>query len=198
MTDLAVPGAVRVGAGRRWCRWMWIVWLLVSWGAEAGRGAPAGGDFSLRMAGGGRFELAQARGRVVLIYFGFTRCPDVCPTGLATLRDALDLLGAGRREVLPLFVAIDPERETDQGLRDYTGAFHAALVPLTGRSAEVAAVARAYGVRYRKVRIGGALGYTIDHTADLQVVGRDGRLARILPHGTPAAAVAAAVAEALH
>jgi protein SCO1/2 len=155
--------------------------------------AALGGEFELADARGGRFRLADHRGQVVILYFGFTRCPDICPTSLTVLSAALDSLGALNQRVLPVFVSFDPERETPAGLAQYVRFFHPAIVPLVGSDAEVAALARRYGAQFRKVAGDGAMGYTIDHTAHFYLVDRFGRLARILPHGTPASEITNAI-----
>jgi protein SCO1/2 len=172
-------------------RLTWVVLAVLALAESAS--AARGGDFEMGDARGGRFRLADHRGEIVILYFGFTRCPDVCPTSLSVLAAALDSLGTRARHVLPLFVSFDPEQETPDGLTEYVRFFHPAIVPLLGTAAETANLARRYGVQFRKVPSDGALGYTMDHTAHFYLIDPGGRLVRILPHGTPASEIAKAI-----
>lgn len=161
-----------------------------------GKSLPAvGGDFTLRSARG-PVSLASLRGKVVTLYFGYLSCRDVCPTDLAALAEALRRLppqDAGA--VQPLFVTLDPERDTAQALSEYAAAFHPSLVGLTGEREDIEAVARAYGVVFRRVKT--AAGYDIDHSAMLCVIGRDGRLRERLPHAAAPERIARALDRAL-
>lgn len=158
--------------------------------------APVGAPFHLRDADGRRRSLADFRGKVVVIYFGFTFCPDVCPTDLAQIGRALRSLGKRSREVQPLFVTLDPERDSPRLLRRYVRSFHPSIVALTGSEAEVRQVARDFKVYSEKVPDGRG-GYTIAHTAFTFVLGRDGRYREFVPPGTPAGRIAAVIEEAL-
>ncbi|MCS6922259.1 MAG: SCO family protein, partial [Elioraea sp.] len=106
-------------------------------------GVTLGGPFSLTDETGARVTEATFRGRFMLIYFGFTYCPDVCPTELAKMAAALDLLGPEAEEVVPILISVDPERDTPAALAQYTDLFHPRLIGLTGTEAEIAAAARA-------------------------------------------------------
>ena len=116
------------------------------WGQE-----PIGGPFELIDHTGVRRTDADYRGKLALIYFGYTYCADVCPTDLQAMASALDLLGDGARAVQPLFITIDPERDTPGHLANYVPLFHPRLVGLTGEADAVRRVARAYKVHYAKV-----------------------------------------------
>jgi protein SCO1/2 len=120
---------------------------------------------------GGTFDLAAHRGKIVLVYFGYTHCPDVCPATLNLLDAASELLGADRRRVEQVFVTLDPRRDTPELLRAYLSHFDPASTGLTGSPEAVAAAARAWGVTWRPAA-GGAY---IDHTSIVAVVGPDGR-----------------------
>ena len=153
--------------------------------------APQGGDFVLD-AHGGPVALADYRGRLVVLYFGYTWCPDICPTGLAVLALALDQLTARERDqVQVIFVSVDPQRDTSQRLKTYAGYFHDSILGVTGTPEAVAEVARRYGVAYRVVQQQSATEYAIDHSADLYLVDRSGKLRLTLPHGTSPASIAA-------
>ncbi len=148
-------------------------------------GKPRGGDFTLQSARG-PVSLHDLRGRVALIYFGYTSCPDICPTNLAQIGAALKrLTPQERRNVAVLFVSVDPERDTPQKLARYTAFFDPAMIGLTGTPAQVAEVAHRYGASYRKVKSDSALGYLVDHSAFTYVVDGRGRLCETLPHAAP-------------
>jgi protein SCO1/2 len=173
------------------------------WQPQPGRGGmpdakPSGGDFTLQSAGG-PISLHDFRGKVVVLYFGYTYCPDVCPTALAAVGQALGSLSAAElARVQTLFVSVDPERDTVTQLKDYTTFFHPSILGLTGSPEEVAAVARLYGVFYAKqTAAAGAGGYVVDHTSLTYLVAPDGRLAATLPHGAAPAAVAAEIRKLL-
>lgn len=129
------------------------------------------------------FELTDHRGRAVrpsdwigrptLVFFGFTYCPDVCPTTLSNIAAWLDDLGDGGRRLNVAFVSVDPERDTPEALADYVSAFHPRIVGHTGTPEQVAGAARAFRVAYAKVQAGGD--YTMDHTALVFLMDRNGR-----------------------
>lgn len=134
---------------------------------------------------------ADFRGRVLLVYFGYTYCPDVCPTTLSMTAEALQILGAAAASVTPVMITIDPERDTPAVLADYMAAFGPSFVGLSGTAADIAAAARPMGAVYFKA--GEGEHYTMDHSANLYVVAQDGRRRVTLPHGAPTAAVVEAV-----
>ncbi len=114
-------------------------------------GTPAiGGPFTLVDHTGKSVSDTAFRGRFMLVFFGYTFCPDVCPTNIQTISDAMDLLGEQADMVQPLFVTIDPERDTTEVMADYVSNFHPRLVGLTGTSDQVPAAAKAYRVYYSK------------------------------------------------
>lgn len=142
-----------------------------------------GGPFTLRDADGKLRSLAEFRGRLVMLYFGYTSCPDVCPTDLAALAGALRLLGERATQVQPLFVTLDPARDTAPVLREYAAAFHPALIALRGSEAETRELARSYKVFFEKVPDGKG-GYSIDHAAFTFLLDRDGKYLGFFPPGT--------------
>ena len=122
-------------------------------------GTPAiGGPFTLVNHLGETVTDADFHGRFLLVFFGYTFCPDVCPTSLTAITDALDLLGADGDNVTPVFVSVDPERDTPEYLREYVAYFHPRLVGLSGTPAQVVAAAGAYRVYYAKADQGGGKG----------------------------------------
>jgi cytochrome oxidase Cu insertion factor (SCO1/SenC/PrrC family) len=145
---------------------------------------PIGGPFDLIDHDGRRRSDADFRGKLVLIYFGYTHCPDVCPTELQGLSLALDMLGTAGDAVQPIFITVDPARDTPTHLADYVTAFHPRLVALTGEDSAIRKVALAYKVYF--ARSGAARGgdYAVDHTGFIYLVGKDGRYLGFLPPGS--------------
>ncbi len=117
---------------------------------ETPTGPTIGGAFSLIDTTGATVTDADFRGRFMLVYFGYTYCPDICPTTLSTMAEAIDMLGADGNQVVPVFITIDPGRDSPEHLKEYVGFFHPRQVGLTGTADQVAAVAKAYGVFYAK------------------------------------------------
>ncbi len=154
-------------------------------------GTSLGGPFTLTDHDGRAVTDATYRGRLMLVFFGFTFCPDVCPTELQTVAAALDQLGPRAAEVRPLFVSVDPGRDTPAKLRDYVALFHPAITGLTGTPEQVAAAARAYRVYYARVTPPGASEYLMDHSAFTYLMGRDGTLRAIFRPGASAEEIAA-------
>lgn len=144
---------------------------------------PPGGDFTLHSAAG-PVSLQALRGKVVLLYFGYTSCPDICPTSLTMMKIALSQLSSEELEqVAGIFVSVDPERDTPQRLAQYTHHFHPSITGVTGSRDEVAEVAQHYGAIYRRAEGETALGYTVDHSSITYVIDQQGRLVKTLPHG---------------
>jgi cytochrome oxidase Cu insertion factor (SCO1/SenC/PrrC family) len=155
-----------------------------------------GAPFALPDARGRKRSLGEFRGKVVLLYFGYTTCPDVCPTDLANIGKAMRLLGAAADGVQPLFVTIDPRRDTPALLRDYVAAFDPRFIALRGSESEVRGIARSYKVFFRKIaRPGGD--YLIDHAAFTFLLDRSGKYVAFFPPGTPADRMATMVREVL-
>jgi protein SCO1/2 len=145
-----------------------------------------GGPFTLADPAGRRVALADFKGKLVLLYFGFAACPDVCPTDLAMIAQALRSLGRDEDEVQPLFVTLDPQRDAPAVLREYAAAFHPRFVALTGTEEEVRRVATGFKVFYEKVPLPGTTTYSIDHTAYTFLLDRKGEFVILFPPGTPA------------
>jgi len=155
--------------------------------------APTGGDFTLQSAAG-PVSLRDYRGKVVLLYFGYTYCPDICPTSLTATAQALaSLAPAELARVQTIFVSVDPERDTPERLKDYAPFFHPSIIGVTGTAAEIADVAKRYGASYAKQQFAGAASYVVDHSALTYVIAPDGRLVGSLPHAAPPAQVIAEI-----
>ena len=166
-----------------------VVWLLAERGPgglsgtqKQTIGALVGGPFELVDHTGQDVTDADFRGRFLLVYFGFTYCPDVCPTALQEMTQALDLLGEQGDEIQPLLVTIDPERDTPPVLADYVAHFHPRLIGLTGSVAQIKEVADGYKVYYAKAESDDG-DYLMDHTSILYLMDREGRYAAHFGHG---------------
>ncbi len=176
------------------CRFGATLILLVAGAALAApAGEPIGGDFTLTDHRGQPYALNQARGLVVILAFGYRFCPDVCPTTLATLAAVMRQLGDQAERVQPLFVSLDPDRDTPETLGPFVGYFHPRLIGLTGDAQTLARVAGQYRVRYAFVGKGEREHYSLDHTASVYVLDPGGHLVRIVPYGLPAEEIAETV-----
>nr|WP_283949904.1 SCO family protein [Limobrevibacterium gyesilva] len=134
-----------------------------------------GGPFTLVDGSGKQVTDREFRGKYLLVYFGYTYCPDVCPTTLAEVSAALDKLGSKAAQVQPLFITVDPKRDTPEVMKRYTDAFDSRIIGLTGTPEEIAVVAKEYRVYYAADRPGdGRDDYTVDHSSILYLMGRDG------------------------
>ena len=168
-----------------------VVWLLAEQGPgglsgaqKQTTGALVGGPFELVDHTGRAVTDEDFRGRFLLVYFGFTTCPDVCPTALQEMTQALDLLGGQGNEIQPLLVTIDPERDTPAVLADYVAQIHPRLIGLTGSAAQIKAVADGYKVFYAKAESDDG-DYLMDHTSILYLLDREGRYAAHFGHDIP-------------
>ena len=153
-------------------------------------GSTIGGPFQLVDHNGQTVSQADFAGKFMLIYFGFTHCPDFCPTELQIMGNAMDELGAEGAPVVPIFITVDPERDTPESIKDYVAAFHPRMIGLTGSLAQVEAAAKAYKVYFKKQPgPGGEAGddYQVDHTVFVYLMGPDGVLRSMFRHGTSVA-----------
>jgi protein SCO1/2 len=147
-------------------------------------GEPLGGDFRLQSADG-PVALSDFRGKLVLLYFGYTRCPDICPTTLGYLAIALEGLSEKERQQLQvIFVSVDPERDDLAHLQTYARFFHPSFLGISGQPDAVKAIATRYGAAYHRVEGDSSMGYSVDHTADLYMIDQAGKLQGRITHGT--------------
>lgn len=150
------------------------------------KGQALGGDFELVDTNGQAFKLSSLRGKVVLIYFGYTGCPDACPTDLMLFRDVLARLGSRKELVQPIFISVDPGRDTPRQLAAYASSFSPAILALTGSEQKLRRVAKAYGSHFDYVgRTPGSTTYSVDHSVNIYVVNGQGKLVSVIPYGTP-------------
>jgi protein SCO1/2 len=151
-----------------------------------------GGPFTLIGKDGKPVTDQAFRGKYMLVFFGFTHCPDICPAELQVIAAALDELGPKANEVIPIFVTLDPERDTPFVVSEYVMNFGPRFVGLTGSPEQVAEAAKAYRVVYSKFQEEGAKpgDYSIDHSALVYFMGKDGEFITHFAYGTPAAKIA--------
>lgn len=148
--------------------------------------AEIGGPFELVNQDGATVTDADFRGGLMLVYFGFTYCPDACPTALGVMASAIQKLDVAGERVTPMLISIDPARDTPQALKDYVGNFHPRMVGLTGSDEQIAKVAKAYKVFYQKAPGATGADYLMDHTSLIYLMDGEGKyLAHFGPQATP-------------
>ncbi len=153
----------------------------VMWNRE-----PIGGAFRLTDHQGRTRRDTDFRGKVMLVYFGYTSCPDICPTDLQQMGLALEMLGPAAQGLAPIFITLDPQRDTRKLLSAYVPAFHPQIVGLSGSLADIHNVAQAYRVYHERVPVSGWLRYTVDHSSFIYIMGTDGKYIGFMPPGTSA------------
>jgi protein SCO1/2 len=174
---VALPALAQEPDPARAARWMDnLMW---------GRGH-VGGPFELVDQNGNRRTDADFRGKLLIVYFGYTYCPDICPTDLTQIGLAVDKLGELSQDVQPLFITLDPERDTPKVLAQYVPMFHPRLIGLTGTSEQIRAVADSYMAYYAKYVPSNGGAYLIDHTGFTFLMGRSGEYLGFFPPGTSA------------
>jgi protein SCO1/2 len=187
---LALAGGIAAGGGFGWLMWperapadpparsSSELMDALMWNRE-----PVGGPFALIDHTGARRSDTDFRGKTLLIYFGFTFCADICPVDLQSMAGAVDQLGAAGDTVQPLFITVDPEKDTPEQLRGYVGLFHPRLIGLTGDPRAIRRVALAYKVYYAPTP---GTDTQVDHSGVVYLVDPEGRYAGFFPPGTPA------------
>ena len=137
---------------------------------------PSAPEFALTRVDGTSFKLSEMRGRIILLFFGYTSCPDVCPTTLGELNQAMKQLGDDANKVQVVFVTVDPERDTPERIQEYVNHFNPGFIGLSGTEEELTPIWSNYGV-YREIVEGtSALGYLVNHTARVTLIDADGNL----------------------
>ncbi|MDQ2861508.1 MAG: SCO family protein [Pseudomonadota bacterium] len=177
-----------------------VAMLLAGCGHSAPRSAPSdvGGPFRLTDQRGAPIDQHILQGKWTALYFGYTFCPDVCPTTLTTLAQAIDRLGPDAKRFQVVFITIDPERDTPEQLKTYLSspAFPKGAIGLTGTPAEIAAVARAYHVYYKKA--GDGPNYSMDHTSIVYLMDPSGHFSRPLAFGATPIDITRQIEAAMH
>lgn len=155
-------------------------------GTTYGEPYPVAQEFELTRENGSRFRLSETRGQAVLLFFGYTSCPDVCPTTLAELKQSLEKLGEQQaKQVQVLFVTVDPERDTPARVQEYVDHFNPSFIGLSGTESELAQVWHDYGV-FREIVDGtSAAGYIVNHTARVTLIDQDGNMRVSFAFETP-------------
>jgi cytochrome oxidase Cu insertion factor (SCO1/SenC/PrrC family) len=173
-------------------------WLYLSGAMGQSAGASIGGPFTLMDGAGHTVTDRDLRGHFLLVYFGYTFCPDVCPTTLNEIAGAMDVLGERADAVQPVFITVDPQRDTPKIVADYVAAFSPRIMGLTGSEEQIATVAREYRVYYAARKSAAAGGdYTVDHSSVLYLMDRAGQFVAPIRANQPAAQLAAEIAKHL-
>ncbi len=157
-----------------------------------GNAGPAvGGPFTLIDQNGAPRSDKDFRGKVMLIYFGYTYCPDACPTTLQALSQTLDIIGDDAKKVQPIFISVDPARDTPEQLKAYAANFHPGILYLTGAPDTLKQLEKEYRIYVAKVPQAGSDDYLIDHSSIIYLMGTNGRYLGEMPAGLPPKAMAA-------
>jgi protein SCO1/2 len=160
--------------------------------------AAIGGPFSLLDASGKRVTDKDFAGRPMLVYFGFTNCPDVCPAGLQVIAAALDRLGPDAKKAATLFITVDPERDTPDVLGKYVKSFHPEIVALSGSADDIAGATKAYRVYAKKVPDeSDPSRYNVDHSSFMYLMDANGEFVKHFPHSADAEVLASELAKAI-
>ena len=171
--------------------------LLAACSPAPQSGRPAGADFLLQGTAG-PVDSHDFRGKLMLVFFGYVHCPDVCPTSLAAMNEVLNgMTPEERANIQPILISVDPARDTPESLKNYAAYFHPSLVGVTGTPEQIATIAKAFGAGYIKQPNRSDGSYAVDHSASTYIVGKNGKLLAILPYGAPADELRAAIREAL-
>ena len=175
------------------------IWLTRGGPGGTGTGtALVGGPFTLTDQDGKRVTDQDFRGKYMLIFFGYTYCPDFCPSELQVMSAAIDELGTEGEKIQPVFITIDPARDDPETLKIYVGNFHPRMVGLTGSEEDIAAVAKEYRVYYAKAKgFEDKPDYLMDHSTLVYLRGPDGRFVKHFTYGTDAKALAQGLREAM-
>ncbi|MBN2114936.1 MAG: SCO family protein [Anaerolineales bacterium] len=146
---------------------------------------PVAAEIELTRANGNSFRLSEMRGQIVMLFFGYTSCPDVCPITMAELNQALEKLGGEADQVQVLFVTVDPQRDTPERVQEYVDHFNPGFIGLSGSEPELAKTWNDYGVFREVVEGRSAAGYLVDHTARVTIIDQQGNLRVSFPFDTP-------------
>lgn len=171
-----------------WTGWMWF--RPPAFHGTVMQSPQPAPDFTLQAAGGRTVSLHDFRGKYVLLYFGYTFCPDVCPASLGNLAAALRRMGKKADEVQVIMISVDPGRDSPEKVAEYVAHFHPSFIGLSGDEQEIARVAALYGVFYEKQEVASSAGYLVNHTATIMAIDRQGRLKLIWPFGVTADEIA--------
>ena len=152
-----------------------------------------GGDFELTSQSNQPYSLENARGKVVILFFGFTHCPDVCPNTLGAVQTVLHKLGNRSDQVQPIFITVDPQRDTPEALTDYLKYFGNTFIGLTGKPNKIDKVVKQFQGFYSYEGDVNGGQYTVDHTSNLYIINTVGKVTNIIPYGLPPEAITKAI-----
>ncbi len=170
--------------------WAMMLAFAINTSAPSVASAETGGRFIMKDHNGKIVTDFDFRGKFLLMLFGYTFCPDICPTGMQELADVMKGLGKKATDVQPLFITVDPERDTAEVMREYVQAFDDRIIGLTGSKASIASITKKYRVKFAKVEEKpGDPDYTMDHSASIILMGPQGEYIRRFGYGTPAAQI---------
>ena len=153
----------------------------------------AGGDFTLTDYDNQSFSLSQLRGKIVLIFFGYTNCADACPTMLTKLKRVYSQFSDKQNQIQAVFISVDPERDTPAALKDFLNFFSIHAIGLTGKKADIDKVVKQYGASYEMQQSDSAAGYHVNHSTYLYMVDQDGKLQSQFKHTDSVDAIAAGI-----
>jgi len=171
-----------------------LVWVLFFWSPNDNpskkhttlelASTPVGGDFTVEVQNGD-LSLKDLRGKVVVLYFGYTQCPDICPTSLALLTQALNQMDDNElKGVQSIFISVDPDRDNVTRLEEYAAYFHPNIIGATAEKEVIDNITKQYGASYRIVDSDSAMGYIVDHSSYTYLIDKKGKLRKALTHGT--------------
>lgn len=171
-----------------------LTWLLFFWSPAEEQNAthktlgisvaPTGGDFTVK-TNNKDLSLHGLKGKVVLLYFGYTQCPDICPTSLALMTEAFKKMDKTALDsVQGLFISVDPKRDNPEKLAEYTSYFHPNIIGATSDKQHIDKIVKQYGASYRIVNSDSAMGYIVDHSSATYLIDKKGQLRETLVHGT--------------
>lgn len=146
---------------------------------------PPAADFELLRANGDTFRLSDQRGKIVLLFFGYTTCPDVCPTTMAEMNMVLNQIPQYAEQIRVVFVTVDPERDTSQDVQEYVGRFNSSFIGLSGSLDDLEKIWQDFGVFREITQSGSAAGVLINHTARVTLIDKDGNVRLSYGFGTP-------------
>lgn len=154
-------------------------------GTLYGEPFPAAAEIELTKADGSPFSINDQRGKIILLFFGYTSCPDVCPTTLAEMTQVMNGLGEASKDVQVVFVSVDPQRDTPEKIQEYASRFNSTFIGLSGTQEELEPIWQSYSIFRAEVESDSAMGVIIDHTARLYLIDPDGKLRLSYAYATP-------------
>lgn len=182
---LGLVAVLMIGAA-----WLWVLTQSYTFHGSVIETPMTAPNFTLAKSDGTLFRLGDYKGQVVILYFGYTSCPDVCPTTLSDLRQVRARIPRGTGQIKIVFITVDPERDSRERAQEYAAAFDASFIGLSGTVEELMPVWNAYGVYREKQATSSALGYLVDHSSQVYVIDKAGNLRETFAFGESPEAMA--------